>query len=116
MHGGLHIISKVFIYTDGSFAESSSSWGLVVLVTNPVGTLFILGVAADSIATDSDACVFLGAAKHDNFIAEVAAVAWALRWVAQLEYPTSVEIRVDCIVAAKTSFAQWKSDRSEDVV
>ena len=94
-------IRCLHLYTDGSWIDDLSSWGVVALAETTKGEYIRLGHFAGVVQMlPGSPDQYLGAQISSNYVAELSGIAWALLFLLQLPVAPDTTIHFDSVSAA----------------
>ena len=92
-------LTKVDLYTDGSFDGSVSSWAFAAIGRSGTGA-FLLAWARGRVSQPGED-FHIGATEHSAVNGERTAVFWAICWLLFIDGSVAREVHSDCLVAAR---------------
>ena len=100
-------ISRIDVYTDGSFNGSISSWAFAALASQRSG-VFLLAWARGTVALQGEA-LSIGATEHSAVNGERSALFWAVAWLLSIDPQIQRVIHSDCLVAVGQTNGRYGS-------
>ena len=101
-------LTKVHLFTDGSFHEGLASWAFAAFQVDGDGPR-LHGWASGQVTTQADDPWFVGARDHTPLIGEQTAILWAIIWALQSPPGISLMFFSDCQVALRQTTGRYGS-------
>ena len=114
LHSGPDVdeVVQVELFTDGSFRNAISAWGVVVLATDSQRRQTLLMHYGGPVVCDTEHPQFLGAVRHDAPTAESTALSWAVLWTIShwQAFPAATFVfRIDNVSCGFAASGDWRT-------